>query len=118
MIFDIGFKILLNALKINFRRTVMDVKQAIALAKEALLDLFADENPRSIRLEEVDLENSREWVVTLSYLKDVDPREEGGSQLGLMAIAAALNTNTRLYKKVVIDKSSGVVKSIKIHKNG
>ncbi|WP_180176691.1 MULTISPECIES: hypothetical protein [unclassified Acinetobacter] len=96
----------------------MDIQEAIEVAKAELLRIFAAEKPKSIRLEEVELDDSRDWVITLSYLHQADPSNDVSSTLGLMAIAAALNSNTRSYKKVIINKNTGQVESIKIHKNG
>lgn len=95
----------------------MELQEAIETAKEKLLTLFAADNPKSIRLEEVEMDDFTHWIITLSYLRQADPTNDP-KMGGIMAIAAALNTQTRIYKTVVINKDTGHVDSIKIHKNG
>ena len=44
----------------------MDVKEAVGLAKKHVLDLFADERPANIGLEEVDYDDRRKvWHITI-----------------------------------------------------
>jgi hypothetical protein len=117
MIFDNKLKLLFNTLTFSLRKNFMELQDAIETAKEKLLTLFAADNPKSIRLEEVEMDDFTHWIITLSYLRQADPTNDI-KMGGIMAIAAALNTQTRIYKTVVINKDTGHVDSIKIHKNG
>lgn len=96
----------------------MDIQAAIEKAQHEVTQLFASDNPKSMRLEEVDMGHHSNWIITLSYLRQSDPDNNPGTVGGLMAIAAALNSQTRIYKTVVLEKSSGNIESIKMHKNG
>lgn len=91
----------------------MNAKEAIQVAKIGLLDMFESEDPQDIRLEEIEQDNMGRWVVTLSYFQKPSEREN----LGLMAIAAAINVSNRAYKLVIVN-TEGDVESIKIRKNG
>lgn len=113
MVFEKYLYLMLNVLSPSNQNLIMKLKEAINIAKAELEDIFEDENPRDIRLEEVDKNNLGSWVITLSYLQAPDARES----MGLMAIAAAINVNTRAYKLVTVNQS-GEVESIKIRKNG
>jgi len=96
----------------------MELPEAIETAKKTLSTLFAGDHPKSIRLEEVEMDDHTHWIITLSYLRQADPSNDVTSTAGLMAIAAALNSQTRIYKTLTINKNTGHVDSIKIHKNG
>lgn len=91
----------------------MNAKEAIQVAKTGLLDMFEDEDPQDIRLEEIEQNNIGNWVITLSYFQKPSSRDNSG----LMAIAAAINVNNRTYKLVTVN-TMGEVESIKIRKNG
>jgi hypothetical protein len=86
----------------------MDVKEAVKLAKEHVLDLFADENIINLGLEEVELnEHEQEWVVTLGFSRPWDePRNT-------LASLAESNLPHRSYKIVRIYDQSGMVSCIK-----
>ncbi len=118
MFFDIKLKLLFNTLTLSLSRNFMELQEAIENAKNTLSTLFASDNPKAIRLEEVILDDYTNWIITLSYLRQADPANDSVSAAGLMAIAAALNTQSRVYKTVIINKSTGNIESIKIHKNG
>lgn len=92
----------------------MELKEAVEAAKQQLIVIFDIEDKNSVRLEEVELNDHSNWVITLSYMQKSDPN----ASTGLMAIAAAINANTRTYKVVTINKQSGGVESIKIRDNG
>lgn len=86
----------------------MDVKAAVKLAKEHVLDLFADENITNLGLEEVELNNdAQEWVVTLGFSRPWDePRNT-------LASLAESNLPRRSYKIVRIYDQSEMVSCIK-----
>ena len=85
----------------------MDVKEAVAHAKRYVLELFADENPTNIGLEEVEFDVSgHEWCVTIGFSRPWDePRN-------VFTALAGSTSPTRTYKTVRIDDASGVVRSI------
>jgi hypothetical protein len=92
----------------------MDVKEAVKLAKQHVLDLFADENITNLGLEEVEYnEVEREWIVTLGFSR---PWDEPHNTLASLAQAS---TPHRSYKIVCIDdvanfsKKAGQVKRVK-----
>ena len=86
----------------------MDVKAAVKLAKEHVLDLFADENITNLGLEEVELtQDEQEWVVTLGFSRPWDePRNT-------LASLAESNLPRRSYKIVRIYDQSATVSCIK-----
>ena len=118
MFFDNKLKLLFNTLTFSLRKNFMELQEAIETAKETLRTLFVSDNPKSIRLEEAEMDDHTHWIITLSYLRQADPTNDTRSIGGIMAIAAALNTQSRVYKTVIINKNSGKIESIKIHKNG
>jgi uncharacterized protein YdeI (YjbR/CyaY-like superfamily) len=85
----------------------MDVKEAVKLAKEHVLDLFADENITNLGLEEVSFyDQDGEWTVTLGFSRPWDePRNT-------LASLAQTNLPRRSYKIVRID-DNGKVKGVK-----
>ncbi len=86
----------------------MNVKEAVKLAKQHILDLFADENITNLGLEEVEYDEAiQEWTVTLGFSRPWDePRNT-------LASLAESNLPRRSYKIVRIDDKAGQVKSIK-----
>ena len=78
---------------------MIDVKQAVDIASQYLMSLFADRLPSDIQLEEVELsEDEKYWFITLSfreaYFAGIPPRK-----------------NYKLFK---INADSGQVQSMKI----
>ncbi|MDC4980788.1 hypothetical protein OHW06_17665, partial [Acinetobacter baumannii] len=82
----------------------MDVHDAINLAQETVATLF-NKNTSSIRLEEVDMEDSSVFKITMSFIQKGNTETDNAN--GLLAIAAAMNANSRTYKIVKIRKSNG-----------
>lgn len=51
---------------------MIDVKQAVDIASQYLISLFADKAPSNIQLEEVELsEDEKYWFITLSFTETV-----------------------------------------------
>lgn len=88
----------------------VDVKEAVEKAKSALESLFSSEGAHSIRLEEVILDDNRNWVITLSYLRSVHIPEDNSP----LSVLGGVISGKRAYKVVTLDKETGDVKSIKI----
>lgn len=93
----------------GFKVTV-NIKEAVEAAKEALGLVFASEGAHSIRLEEVILDDYYNWVITLSYLRNVHIPEDNNP----LSILGGVISGKRAYKVVTLDKETGDVKSIKI----
>ena len=85
----------------------MDVKEAVVLAKQNLLDLYADEKVTNLSLEEVEFDESAgEWIVTLGFSRPWDePRNS------LAAIAQTYLRRT--YKTVKISNDSRQILSMR-----
>lgn len=85
----------------------MNVKEAVKLAKEYVLDLFAEENITNLGLEEVNFYDADgEWIVTLGFSRPWDePRNT-------LASLAQSTLPRRSYKIVRID-DNGQVKGVK-----
>jgi hypothetical protein len=86
----------------------MNVKEAVKLAKQHILDLFADENITNLGLEEVEYDEAiQEWTVTLGFSRPWDePRNT-------LASLAESNLPRRSYKIVRIYNQSEQVSCIK-----
>lgn len=86
----------------------MDVKQAVGLAKQYLLELLADENLSNVGLEEVDFDDqTNEWFVTIGFSRPWDePRN------AFVALAQSSGPR-RDYKVVRISNGTEQVLSVK-----
>jgi hypothetical protein len=86
----------------------MDAKQVVTVAKTFILDLYEEESPTNVGLEEIELDQaSNEWVVTVGFSRPWDePRN------ALAALAAPPATR-RSFKVVRIADGSGQVLSVK-----
>jgi hypothetical protein len=85
----------------------MNVKEAVKLAKEYVLDLFAEEEINNLGLEEVQRDSEHScWLVTLGFSRPWDePRNT-------LASLAQSNLPHRSYKIVYID-DTGQVKGVR-----
>lgn len=89
---------------------MLDVKEAVALARDAARDFF-DETPlNDLQLEEVEYDDPTEtWLITLGFnVKNMNPMS------GLGAALSGGQQYIRKYKIFSIDAQSGKVKSMKI----
>ncbi|RVU20544.1 hypothetical protein [Methylobacterium oryzihabitans] len=92
----------------------MDVKQAVAKAKEFLGAVFADEEIAGLRLEEVEYDRQeRAWLVTLGMTRPSVASEQG-------ALTALMNQGRlrQAYKVVRIPEDTNDYPSIKIREFG
>lgn len=86
----------------------MNVKEAVALAKQHVLELFDEEGVRNLGLEEVELDGqSDEWIVTLGFSRPWDEPKNA-----LAALAAPAYTR-RTLKVVRISNQGSQVVSVK-----
>ena len=88
----------------------MDVKQAVVQAKTYVKDLFEEEKPANIALEEVEYNNqASEWLITVGFNRAWDRSKN------ILDVTAVLNEPRRSYKVVRISDESGEVISVKNH---
>jgi hypothetical protein len=88
----------------------VDVKQAVALAKQHILDVFADEKVSNLGLEEVEFDDqSKNWLVTLGFSRPWDEPRNAFAALAHDAYAR------RTYKVVRISDALSSVLAIKTH---
>lgn len=86
----------------------MDVKQAVTLAKAFILDLYTEEHPSNVGLEEVELDQeSNEWVVSIGFSR---PWDEPRNTLAALASPPATR---RSFKVVRISNGTEQVLSVK-----
>jgi hypothetical protein len=85
----------------------MDVKEAVAAAKQFIAELFAEEKISRLGLEEVEFdEQEGEWRVTVGFTRAWD------APAALLSITQQLNP-PRSYKVVRISDSTGTALSVK-----
>ena len=84
----------------------MDVKEAVAVAKSYLAEIYTDEAIEHLGLEEVEFDDrSDTWCITLGFSRPWDRR------VGVMLREP--RASARSYKVVRIDDDSGEVQSLK-----
>ena len=87
----------------------MDVKEAVAVAKGYLTQLYVGEGITDVGLEEVEFVGmSDQWSVTIGFARPWDQRSPLANALSPVGRAAA-----RSYKVLRIDDGTGEVKSLK-----
>ena len=74
------------------------MKQAIRRAEQAIAEVFAEEEPTEIRLEEVDHDEQRRWRTTIGFLLGKGP----------LPSAAALLDETRNYELLTLGSHGSV----------
>lgn len=87
------------------------VHDAVVSAKKTIFDLFADDPPKQLALEEVEFIKDPEqplWSITLGFYrpKSVSAVERYGS-LSRILDQPALEIENRVYKTVFIDANTG-----------
>lgn len=88
----------------------MDVKQAVAKAKDYLSTVFADEQISDVRLEEVEFDRPDDaWLVTLGLLHRKSPQDRNS-----ILTEFASREDKRIYKLVRIPNDEREIPSIKI----
>ena len=88
------------------QESIMDVKQAVQMAKEHVVEIFADEPIENVGLEEVEFDElNKVWAVTIGFSRYWGrPRDN---------IIRALGTTARDFKIIRIEDVSGRVQSVK-----
>jgi hypothetical protein len=88
----------------------VNVKEAVAQAKKYIFELFSDESPKNIGLEEVEFdEQTNEWLVTIGFSRPWDNPTESP----LAALSNLQRLPTRAYKIVRISNDKDEVLSVK-----
>jgi len=88
----------------------MDAKEAVRLAKQHVLELFAEEAIKNIGLEEVEFDELDDaWSITIGFSR---PWDEPNSLLGA-TLASQMGIPKRTYKVVLISNSDARVISVK-----
>jgi hypothetical protein len=88
-------------------------KDAVRRAKESLIDLYQDDKPKALALEEIELVKDGDrslWSVTLGFHrpKSVSAVSGGSSAFSLAGYGAPpAQVEHRVYKTVFIDASTG-----------
>jgi len=90
----------------------ISVKDAVSRAKIVLKDLYEDDPPRALALEEIELvgENDRQlWAVTLGFQRrhDVTVVPNRNAIQDLLGRTPLSEVEHRVYKTVLIDAGSG-----------
>ncbi|QRX82636.1 hypothetical protein [Glaciimonas sp. PAMC28666] len=86
----------------------MDAKSAVKIAKEYVLDMFADDNIENLGLEEICKDNKTEdWLVTVGFSRPWDSKAQG-----IIGAAIAVTNSARLFKIVRIDDATEQVLGI------
>jgi hypothetical protein len=92
----------------------MDVKQVVNMAKDYVMDLFANEGIFDLGLEEVEFdESAKSWNVTIGFSRPWDKPGSGTIAEKLAAIADRTASPRRSYKVVRIHDVSGRVFALK-----
>jgi hypothetical protein len=87
----------------------ISVKEAVKVAKDALLDLYEDDLPMEMALEEVEKtqEDGREfWAVTLGFYRRKSVSIKG-SALGGLFTPTTSHVENRVYKTLFVDAETG-----------
>lgn len=86
---------------------MIDVKEAVRIAMEAMVDLYQAKEVPHLTLEEVELgKDGASWVVIVSFSRSF-------AKTTIEAMTGQQGTTT--YKKLVIDGETGAVRSLKMH---
>lgn len=88
------------------------VQEAVKSAKKSLLELYADDPPKALALEEIEFVNDSErplWSVTLGFHRAKSVTAVGGNAGSLANIFGqpADQVEHRVYKTVFIDANTG-----------
>jgi hypothetical protein len=91
---------------------MISVKESVEKIKGEFADLFGPD-VSDIRLEEINESNANEYYLTVSFLvPNINIPSAAISTLGI-----SVNPCIRKYKNVIVNKNSGDIIAIKIHKD-
>jgi len=87
----------------------MDVKQAVAVAKSHVADLFSDEGITALGLEAVEFDDTNNaWKITIGFSREWDTY----APIGTSALSSPGLRRTRSYKIVRIADNNGKILSV------
>ena len=90
----------------------MTPKQAIALAKASVLDIFAEEEIEDITLEEVRFDDERNhWLITVGFYRPIS-KAVARARSGLVGAIVNAASTRKTFKTVRIDDKSEAFKGI------
>jgi hypothetical protein len=100
----------------------ISTKEAVARAKQQLLELYEDDPPRELALEEIELvslDDARQaWAVTLGFARTRNVTVTNPTGVSMSAL---LGTNTptevehRVYKTLLLDANTGDFVKMDMH---
>lgn len=82
-----------------------EMREAMEIAKQAVKQMYPNEELTNIEIEEVEHEELRDWVITVGFNRPKTRQLLGG-----------ITVPVRALKRVVIDRYTNNVKSIKMYK--
>ncbi|MYN29962.1 hypothetical protein [Duganella levis] len=88
----------------------ISVKEAVKAAKDALLELYADDPPKDMALEEIERrqeEGKDLWLVTLGFYRRKAVVTQAANQIGSLFNPALAQIEHRVYKMLSIDAQTG-----------
>ena len=90
----------------------METKEAVAIAKQYIRDLYEDENIKNIGLEEISYDDSNKlWTVTIGFSRPWDEPKNISLAYGMLANKPEYTRRT--YKLVDVSDIDGTVLHIK-----
>ena len=94
---------------------MIEVEQAVKLAKEAAKKVYADCEVRDVLLEEVEIpeNNSDSWLITLSFILAPSTNSDSIQAQAVLGALASIGRK-RIYKVFEIGKDTGELRSMKI----
>jgi hypothetical protein len=90
--------------------SLISIKEAVLHAKESLNELYQDDPPKALALEEIELiktDDRHLWSVTLGFHRPKSVTAVGDALLNLANMASPMQVENRVYKTVFIDASTG-----------
>ncbi len=94
----------------------MQPKEAISKAKGIVAEMFVDDSPVHIALEEIEFDDSRdEWKITIGFERQWGTARKMASSLEAAGIALPALGGQRVYKIVRLANDDGHLVSIKNH---
>lgn len=86
---------------------MIEAKEAVGIAMEAMGELYTAEQIPNLTLEEVELTaDETRWIVTVSFARS-------SAKSTIEAMTGQQGTTT--YKRIEIDAETGVIRSMKVH---
>lgn len=84
---------------------MVDARDAVKIAKSYFFDLFNDQSPINVQLEEVErTDDGRFWRITIGYDRSSEAKD----------LRSILGQIPRYYKVVTIDAATGQAESVKM----